>query len=162
MKLDNAAFEQDIIGNVDRTGCHINYVSAKEGDPDFAYSVGFWKSVGQPEVIVFGLGHSLLPSMINETLRQCREGLQLRDGVVVSGLLNNHDVVVRAVHPGHIEREYLNSAIWFHDTHGGQNELEAVQLVWPGAADGLFPWDDGCNQRVRDLQPALYAPEFDA
>ena len=36
--------------------------------------------------------------------------------------------------------------------------MRAYQLFWPGAEQGLFPWEKGCVQFVRDCQPSLYLP----
>jgi len=33
---------------------------------------------------------------------------------------------------------------------------EAFQVVWPGAQQGFYPWDEGCDLYVIDYQPALY------
>ena len=150
-------FEQDILDNVANTGCHINVViDPDQQDPPFAYSVGFTETSGQPEVIVFGLSADMMTFMINETLDQCEAGLALSDGVEIEGLLRGHKVVSREVATRFIIRDYLNSAIWYEQHRTGRALDRAIQLVWPGARDHLFPWDKGCDQQVRDLQPALY------
>jgi hypothetical protein len=33
-----------------------------------------------------------------------------------------------------------------------------VQIVWPGKLDGLFPWEEGCNELVIERQLPLYLP----
>ena len=157
-------FEQRIIANVREHGCHINVVGADpESDmPNFAYSVGFVESVGQPEVIVFGLPTQIMAAMINDTLHQCRAGLQLEDWTVVNGLLDGHRCIARAVAPELITPEHFNSALWYLRTTTGQVLTKAVQLVWPGADDGLFPWDEGCNDEVGYWQPPLYGTELNS
>ena len=154
-------YERKIIANVSNFGCHINQVFDSEGeDPGFAYSVGFAQSVGQPEVIVFGLG-DLMGGIINDCLSLCREGLELRDGVDVYGLIDGHRCVGRAVHPSRIEIDYLNSAIWFHKTQLKRDLESVVQLVWPDASNGLLPWEEGCGQLAIASQPALYEPRVE-
>jgi hypothetical protein len=151
-------YEQDILDNVARTGCHITVVvDPDQQDPPFAYSVGFKETAGQPEVIVLGLSTDMMTFMINETLDQCEAGLVLSDGVEIDGLLRGHKVIGRAVAARFIVPGYFNSAIWYERRRRGRALESAIQLVWPGAQDGLFPWDEGCDQEVRDLQPALYA-----
>ena len=153
-------YERDIITNVNNSGCHINHVIDPEGkDPEFAYSVGFTQTVGQPEVIVFGLG-DLMVSMINNCLDQCREGLDLRDGVEVPDLLRDHRCIARAVHPSWIMIDYLNSAMWFHKSQLNRNLEQVVQLVWPDASNGRLPWEEGCGELVIASQPALYEPRI--
>lgn len=157
-------YERRIIDKIDECGCFIPLVFDPDGlEPTFAYSVGFPHSVKQGEVIVFGLSNDLLTWMINETMRQCRdEGLVLGDGVRVTGLLSDFDVIVRSVHPSNIQTEYLNSAMWHHMGRFGEPLNEVFQLVWPSSATGLFPWDKGCHTDVIDLQPALYEPRLNS
>jgi len=149
-------YEQSILDNVERTGCHVTVVfDPEDNDPGFAYSVGFSDTVGQPEVIVFGLPTEMMGFMINETLRKCRSGMHMADGAVVEGLLKGHVCVTRTVAPENIDRDHFNSAMWYQRRSGAQMS-EAFQIVWPGARDGLFPWDEGCSESVREAQPALY------
>lgn len=150
-------FEQKILRNVREHGCHVNCVfDPDENRPAFAYSVGFPQTVGQPEVIVFGLSLRLMQSMINDTLQQCRDGLLLRDWGVVDGLLEDHKCILREVRQEYIVREYLNSAMWHHRRTTGAPLGAVMQLVWPGKINGLFPWEPGCAEEVRDAQLALY------
>lgn len=151
-------YERRIVAHVEEHGCHITYVFANEDEDfvPFSYSVGFCKTVGQGEVISFGLPMEVMKFMINGVLRQCREGLILQDGVLISGLLEGFEVVARRVLPEHIECEYFNSAMWFHRGEFGTELEAAYQLVWPGARDGLFPWEVGCAESVIQMQPPLY------
>lgn len=150
---DLTDYERDILANVRDHGCHITSVS---DEPPFTYSAGFIETASQPEVIIFGLPSKLCASMINNLLRMCREGLELTDGGEIEGLLQAHRVIARAIDPDNIVRDHFNSAIWYEQRRTGRTLDRAMQLVWPGALDGLFPWDDGCSKEVRDLQPALY------
>jgi hypothetical protein len=151
-------YERKILANIERTGCHVTVVFDPEGDePGFAYSAGFPHSIGQGEVIVFGLSTDMMGFMINETLRQCRDnGLKLHDGLRLSGLLEGFDAVARRVHTSNIQREYLNSAMWHHMGRYGEPLSEVFQLVWPSSVTGLFPWDKDCHPDVSAFQPALY------
>lgn len=152
-----ADYEIRILDNVATSGCHINCVFDPDGeDATFSYSAGFVKTVNQPEIICFGLPADLMGFMINETLAQCLGGLELTEGIRISGLLDAHDVVGKFIPQNRIVREYFNSAMWFHE-HEFETELtKAMQLIWPDSDNGLFPWEVGCGQDVIDLQPALY------
>ena len=154
---DLTAYEQRILQNVREHGCHITYVFDPDSDaPSFAYSAGFPETVAQPEVIIFGLTREIMHFMINELHHQCSNGLMLADGTELRGLLEGHRCIARAVPARAIEIEYFNSAMWLKRITSGEDMTSAIQVVWPGAVDGLFPWDDGCASDVRDLQPALY------
>ena len=150
-------FEQRIVANVEQYGCHVMHVFDPEGiEENFSYSIGFPVSVSQPEVIVFGLERKLMHSMINEVHRQCRDGLTMKDGLRVPDLLEGFDCELRAVRPDHIVADYFGSAMWFHRTQTDHPMARAFQIVWPGALNGLFPWDEGISPDVIDAQPALY------
>lgn len=157
-------FEQKLLDNVEQHGCQVNWVFDDKGiEPDFAYSVGFRKTVDQPEVIIFGLKRELMLSMINETLRQCQEdGLGLSEGVAISDLIEGFDCIARRVHSSQIDDGYFNSSMWYHRREFGFELSEVFQLVWPGAIDGLYPWDEGCSEDVIEQQPALYEPKVAA
>ncbi|MFC0202734.1 DUF4262 domain-containing protein [Novosphingobium soli] len=175
-------YEQQILDNVEEFGCHITVVGPAEDDDDhgdvdddydddrddddrdddeggteerFAYSVGFRRTVSQPEVIVFGFSTALSAAVINGVLDMCREGLVLEDWKEIDGLLKGHRCVLREVEPECLTPYYFNSAMWFAE-HEGEEMTRAMQIVWPGVDDGLFPWDKDCDEAVRDLQTPLY------
>jgi Domain of unknown function (DUF4262) len=150
-------YEEKILSNVREYGCHVTTVFDPDGDePNFAYSAGFTLSVCQPEVIVFGLDPILMGSMINSALDQCKLGANLADFARISGLLEGFDIIVRTIPEFRIEREYLNSAMWFHEREFDAKLQRVVQLVWPSSTTGLFPWEEGCDDSVIEAQPALY------
>lgn len=150
-------FEQRIVANVEQYGCHVMHVFDPEGiEEAFSYSIGFPVSVSQPEVIAFGLSSKLMHSMINELHRQCREGLLMADGLRVSDLIEGYDCELRSVPPKRIVADHFGSGMWFHRHQIGQAMTEAFQIVWPGAVNGLFPWEAGASQDVINAQPALY------
>ena len=153
-------FEEKILANIAEHGCQVNTVFDPDGkEPTFSYSIGFPASVRQPEVIVFGLSRDLMHAMVNSLHHQCREGLQMRDGLVVNDLLEGHSCVLKYVLPENIVDDFFASALWLARHRTGHKMDEAFQIVWPGAEQALFPWDDGCNEYVIEMQPALYRTE---
>ncbi len=149
--------EQQVFDNIAEHGCQVQFVFDPEGKmPDFSYSIGFPVSVRQPEVIVYGLRNEVMHSMVNNVRRKCSEGMVLEDWKTVSGLLEGFECVLRHVTDPAAIKEHFGWAIWYHRSQLGVEMTEAYQIVWPGAVDGLFPWDEGCAQRVIDLQTALY------
>ena len=154
-------YEQAILDNVEQFGCQVTSVFTPDGvGPGFSYSIGFKKTVQQPEVIIFGLSSELMHSMINNLLEQCRQGLILNDGVSIDGLLSGFQCIARKVHPNQIETEYFNSSMWYHKRAFGSELVDAVQIVWPGAVDGKFPWEKGSSDYVQEMQPPLYQPSL--
>lgn len=149
--------EQKCIDDIAEHGCHVMKVfDNADGLPNFAYSVGLPVSVGQPEVLVYGLRLELMHSMINEIYRQCSEGLELLDGKRVHNLIGGHDCIVRRCTDLGVIEEHLGWASWYHRSQQGKEVEEFFQIVWPGAVNGLFPWEEGASLDVIDAQPALY------
>lgn len=150
--------ERKIVDDVATHGCFIMSVFDPEGvEPDFSYSIGFQETLDQPEVMVFSLSKALRVSMINEIWRQASaEGLVLKDGLEIRDLLEGFVCVAKEVTERDAIVEHLGSAIWYNERHKGAVLDRAFQIVWPGAKQGLFPWEQGCDQSVIDDQPALY------
>jgi Domain of unknown function (DUF4262) len=150
--------EQKVVDDIQEFGCSIMHVFDAEGElPEFSYSIGYPVSVSQPEVIVFGVKRELRHSMINELQCQCADGLKLADGLRVSNLVEGWDCVARHVMSMEAIQEHFGWALWYHETQLGEPMREAYQIVWPGALQGLFPWQAGCDPLVIESQPALYA-----
>ena len=151
-------YESNIISNVQEHGWFCTYVFDPDGeDPGFSYSTGFTESLNCPEFIIFGLDRKLMHSMLWKIFRDIKSGVVPHDERIWSDLLDGFDCVIRKVHPENIPMNYLNSARWFWNTHLGKSELlEAYQVVWPGAVSGEFPWDEGCDPYIIEMQPPLY------
>ena len=74
----------------------------------------------------------------------------------VADLIEGFDCVIRkAVHPMTWTENTL-SANWFWRQSGNEGNPEVYQIVWPGAQQGLFPWEEDCDQFVIDVQPHLW------
>jgi hypothetical protein len=150
-------YERQILANVEDYGWHCVGVSDPEGiEPPFAYSVGFTKTLSAPEFIVFGLGQRLMHQMLSRIFEQIEGGRLVGDGSIWDGLIENYPCVARAVHATNIKIDYLNSAMWFWRQSGKEGTLPAYQVIWPGVADRLFPWNAGCHEDTRKAQPPLY------
>jgi Domain of unknown function (DUF4262) len=155
-KLDPS--EQKVIDDIAQFGCHVMFVFDDEGDrPDFAYSIGFPVTVGQPEVIIHGLKRELMHSMLNALCKQCAEGLVLEEGTRIEGLVEGFDCIAKKVTDPEAIKEHFGWAIWYHRSQHNRVLDDVIQVVWPGAQDGLFPWDAGCSEIVIAQQPALYS-----
>ncbi|OYU73324.1 MAG: hypothetical protein CFE32_21255, partial [Alphaproteobacteria bacterium PA3] len=92
----------------------------------------------------------------NEIRRQCAEGLELSAGLSIHDLLEGYDCIARWCSSREVIKEHLGWARWYHNTQRAVDVEGFYQIVWPGAVNGLFPWDEGVSQDVIDAQPALY------
>jgi hypothetical protein len=150
--------ERKVLDDIRDYGCQVEYVFDTEGNlPDFSYSIGFPVTLQQPEVIVFGLRREVMHFMVNEVCRQAKEeALEIEDGLRISGLIDGFDCIAREVTDPAAIREHFGWAIWYHRSQRGEEVRQAYQLVWPGAQQGLYPWDEGCDPFEIEMQPALY------
>lgn len=152
-------FERNMVAKIEEHGWFCLHVGAGDGEPNFAYTIGFLDTLGIPDVIIFGLSRELHHAMLWELFRQARAGLQFSDGLRVSRLIDGYDCILRPALP---ERavEYMTSTVWYLKHRGiAAAPLPAYQLFWPGKQQGLFPWESGCDPDVRDFQPLLYTPK---
>jgi len=154
---DYSEYETKLLANIEEHGWQLTYVFDPDGmEPDFGYSVGFTKSLASPEFIIFGLPRDLIHNMLWEIYRQVKRGLELKDGLRVQDLLEGFDCILRKADHKELYQEYLVSADWFWKDCGHVGHPEAYQIVWPGAQDGLFPWDDDCHESVIKAQTRLW------
>jgi len=150
-------YEQKLFSVVEEHGWQFTFVFDPDGlNPDFGYSVGLATSLGAPEFIIFGLTRELMQAMVWEIYRQIEKGAVPTDGMRWQGVLEGFDCISRKATHKNLHSEYTVSADWFWRENGNAGNPEVYQLVWPGAQDGLFPWDDGCSQEVIDAQPSLW------
>jgi hypothetical protein len=148
--------EQDIVRFVESDGCFVMAVFDPEHEiPDFAYSIGFPKSLSQGDVLISGLDLDMMKRLVNDTYALCRDGFQLSDFARTDELFSTFDCVVRAVAPRHLESEYFNSASWYSEQVRNESFDAAYQLVWPDKA-GIFPWEEGFADGLVGAQLELW------
>jgi len=146
---DPDAHEAKALADIEQYGLHVISVRAEGEHLPFSYSIGIEKSLGQPELIVIGLGSSLAHRVINACHEQMRAGLAVTSGVRVAGLLEGFECVIGAVAPA-AYREYMGWALWLH----GGPDFRARQIIWP-TTSGVFPWDPEADDELRSWQPLL-------
>lgn len=155
---DKEEWRQSIRDNIEEHGWFCQSVFYPEGNhPNFSYSVGFTKTLAAPEFIIFGLKRELMHAMLWEVFRQLRDGASVSHGQVWDGLLGGgyQCYSFRCTHADLFE-EYALSSQWFWHDQGHVGDPEVYQIVWPGAEQRLFPWEEGCAKDVIDQQPQLF------
>lgn len=157
MKSEYNEFESKLFKIVEEHGWQFNFVFDPDGEePDFGYSIGFASTLNAPEFIVFGLPKELMQSMLWGVFRQIEKGAPVHDGAIWEDLLEGFSCVSRKASHPNLYKEYATSANWYWKQLGNNEPPEVYQLVWPGAQQGLFPWEEGCDQYVINMQPKLW------
>jgi hypothetical protein len=134
---------------LEKSGWFVTKVGAGDGEPAFAYSIGFYENFHHPEIILFGLDLDVMHRLINDAGARIREGQKFEDGQKYGDLLPSYPCAFRRVNPAHYHG-LLHYAIWYYES----SHFPVLQLVWPDK-DGLFPWDVGFDERFRNDQPSL-------
>ncbi len=154
-------YEEDILNNVEKHGWHGTFVFDPKGsDPSFTYSTGFSKTLNAPEFIIFGLSNEIMHSMLWGVYGQIEKGAAPEDGMAWQGLLGGDFICVsRKVLRKDAYETYVRSADWFWHYSGNDGHPGLYQIVWPGAQQGLLPWEKGCSQQTIDMQTPLWLKE---
>ena len=162
MSAMHTKLEQEIVTFVDSHGCFVMGVFDPDHEiPDFAYSIGFPKSLNQGDVVISGLDLNMMKRLVNDTYALCREGFQLADFARTSELFSTLDCIVRKVAPEHLRAEYLTSALWYCEEVCGDPFDTAYQLVWPDKS-GVFPWERGFSDSLVGAQLELWNRNLDS
>lgn len=140
--------EARILADVDRFGWSVMKVSNDVG-PDFAYSVGMFRTLRHPEILLFGLPLDMMHRLINDVGEQARAGRRYIAGQVTDEFLEGYDVTFRLVPPFQYEG-HLGWANWLH----GGTEYPALQLVYPDRYH-RWPWGEGVEPDFLRSQPVL-------
>ncbi|MFF0376791.1 DUF4262 domain-containing protein [Actinoplanes missouriensis] len=138
MDLDEFFDEQSRL--IDKYGWTVVHVEPADDDPPgavpFGYTVGLTEC-GHPEVAVAGVPLDLTGALLNEAAARIRhEGLRLRHGQRVAGLVAGHDLMVVAGGP--TDEVFPGAALYRY----GEEQVVLRQLVWPDP-EGRFPWQSG-------------------
>ena len=150
--------DEEVAAVVAKHGWSCQSIEAGGGDPAFVYSVGFWETLNAPEFIMFGLDPALMHGLLWGVFRQIKAGASATEGKRWSDLLDGYDCITLSVHPNRV-LEYFGFAQGYYRHRGQDGVVSGLQLVWPGKGHGLFPWQDGCSEDVRRMQPRLDTPK---
>jgi hypothetical protein len=137
--------EKAVLADVQEHGWHALWIHGDDEGPEFTYSIGFYRTLGAPEVIVFGLRPELAHSMLWDAYRRCEQGDVLQAGTFYEDFIEGHAITFAAVSDD-ARATYFGFANWFY-----KGEFPALQLVWPSARDGSWPWESESISRIQPL-----------
>jgi len=142
---------------IDKYGWHVMSVSPRVDFDDaqewFSYSTGLFMRFQHPEIILCGLDSDVSTRIINTIGDELKSGRKFNLDTECSDIFAG-DVKCRfrAVHSSRYA-EYVGWAMWFYE---GEH-FPLWQCFWPDKS-GRYPWDEGCNHSIVELQPLLYKP----
>jgi hypothetical protein len=141
--------EQKIIADVETHGWHVIRVFEDGRSPEFAYTVGLWKSFRHPEIIIIGLPADTAHVILNDAGEAIRSGERFVPGMESNAFLEGYPVAFREI-PKHLQWPYLGFAYWFYEGA----DVPAVQLVYPDR-ESRWPWEQGVSEGFRAMQPVI-------
>jgi hypothetical protein len=146
----DGAPDEVLFRNVRERGCHLMGISADVG-VGYVFSIGLYLNYGHAELILFGLDPNDACLIINEVRDRVVEGREYFAGDVCADLPLDRKVCFVEV-PLDAYRDYLGTAIWFYAKL--PRPFPCLQIVWSDR-DGRFPWETGCDARLKEYQPVL-------
>jgi hypothetical protein len=141
--------ERKVIADVERFGWHCVNVLEESGDPPWSFSVGFYHSWKQPELIVVGLKREAAHAVLNIVAGTIAAGGTLDYSRSTDELLEGYSCCFVEVPTRHYY-EYVGIARWFYSG----NKFPLYQVVWP-SKEGHFPWHHEARESFRQWQPVL-------
>jgi hypothetical protein len=143
--------DEILFRNVRKHGCHIVGIPGDEEGPGYAFSVGLFANYCHAELIVFGLDPDDQAGVINDVRDRAAAGRTYAAGDVCDDLLVDRRACFVEV-PLQAYQDYLGTAIWFYAK--SPRPFPCLQIVWADR-EGRFPWEVGCEERVKRCQPVL-------
>lgn len=145
-------FRAKISQSVKVHGCCVMCVYGSEREPQWAYSVGIPTTVpGAPEVAIVGLDPDNMSEIIRTLVALLRKGCTFEAGCRYENVLRDVPVYFGQVN----EKYYATLFGQCQAYHRANTALSMLQLVWPDL-QGVFPWEDGFDETLRDRQPLFF------
>ncbi len=141
-------------------GWTANYVygEGEEDHIDFAYTIAF-SDLRAPELIVFSLDPMLVNFVFWELFERAKAGRKLEDGFVFRPRdpeLKGFECTLRSATKPETWSKYVFDAKGYSMHKGRGDKPPVMQIVWPSAENGKYPWSPECPATVIESQPALY------
>ncbi len=144
--------DQKLLDDVRQFGWHMIGIAEDAEGPDFVYSVGLHHTLGQPEIIIFGLSPDTGMRIINNIGEAMRKGTRFADACASDELIEGYSCVFRAFARDQY-REYLGYALWFYEGA----DFPVLQCVWPDR-EHRYPWHGDFCADLRKQQPLFAEP----
>ncbi|WP_397383967.1 DUF4262 domain-containing protein [Prosthecobacter sp.] len=152
-QLPKAEDESDrkLLADVQNEGLHVLRILEGEKCPQFCYSVGLYYTFGHPEILVMGLPPDVGHRVLNLAATRIAGGKIFGDYEKTDELIEGFECSFLPISVSQY-KDYLGYAIWFYRSL--KQPFPALQLVWPDKS-GVFPWEEGYDERFFSLQRLL-------
>ena len=141
--------ERRIHEDVDLYGWHAMNVLAEGSFPSFQYSIGFYRTVNHPEVLIIGQPREVMHGMLSVVADGIRDGRRYEAGVEADDILDGYRCLMQRVHESQYD-QHVGWAIRFYRCRA----FPVVQCIWPDLR-GYYPWDDEASDELRRREPVI-------
>ena len=130
--------------HIEEYGWHFQFVFDEAGKKqDFSYSIGFEKSFGHPDVMIFGLKRETMHSILTDLAQDLKNGSVFPENERVKNVLSNdYDVIFKPV-KSELLGEYAGIA---KDYYG--KPFKVLVMFWPDR-NNILPTEPGCELTVQ-------------
>lgn len=148
---EDEELRRKLLAAAEEHGAAVVHVAEEDGQPPYAFSVGAWRQLGIPEVIVIGLAPQVAQAVVDTYVDRCRAGERFTPGQLYDGFLQECRVTFERV----LDRYYPE---WFGHAFlvYRAGTFPALQLVVP-TPDGAWPWQPDAPPGFDTWQPLLTA-----
>ena len=146
--MDDA--EQKVHDDIATYGWHTVNVFEDDVGPGFQYSIGFHRTFGHPEVLIFGQRSDVMHGMLTRIATGLRAGRRYDDGAPAGDILDGYECLFRPI-PATAVPEYFGWALWYYD----DEPFPTLQCIWPDRR-GIYPWDSEASEELRRREPILH------
>ncbi len=145
--------DRKLLADVASYGWHFIIIKAEEKLPAYAFTVGLYYTFSHPEILIMGLSHQTMASLLQLIVEKIRSGHRYADGDACAELAAGR-AIFRTIDLTQY-REYLGYAIWFYANL--PTAFPSLQLISADKSN-RYPWDSDFDKTYLELQAALYEP----
>lgn len=139
--------DRQLLSDIQEYGWHVVKVMADGTEPGFSYSIGIYKSLGLPEIVIVGLPSDLAHQLINLIGSDLKKGKSYQSGDYYDDIIENYKCYMLEVEKSRF-KEYFGYGTWYYK---GDN-FPVLQCIYP-SKDNIYPWD--WPEGERGFQPLL-------
>ncbi|WP_226469898.1 DUF4262 domain-containing protein [Luteimonas panaciterrae] len=140
---------QTVLRNIKTYGWHCNHVFADQEQSGFSYTIGLYESYGHPEMIIFGLPHTITHPILIDIADAAKSGRPFDLSKPTDALIVDYSCCFAEVSADRYE-EHATAARWYYR----DKPFPAYQIIWP-SREGLFPWHPSATGQFRAVQPVI-------
>ena len=96
--------DEKLLADVKEYGWHVVKILEKDETPGWAFSVGLYKNLTHPEIVVFGLNHEVAHFLIDAVGDLVRAGNRFAVDGLYSDLIDTYSCTFKPVNP-----------VWYYD-----------------------------------------------